>query len=334
VAEFFSTPAAEAGSTSGFFGIMNGFLRPLIPWLAAITSVAAQERPVAEFVRETTPEGIEFGLWGEQQSEKAVPALVILAGDIEGTLGSAYFRQCGNELAGHGFLCISIDLPAHGRRVETDEASGLGGWRQLAERGTDFVAANNARLGAVLDHLVQAGRIDPERIAICGTSRGGYLALQFAAYDTRIKAAAAFAPVTELGALREFEGAEDLPLVKELALARQAERLAGRPVWIVIGDRDERVGTENAVELGDRLKASAAAQGRKNRAEILVLPEPRGHTTPEGAPGLAAKWIREQLDSVTRGALDPAAGGADEVPGRYHIRLHLDDAEVFAVILK
>jgi hypothetical protein len=37
--------------------------------------------------------------------------------------------------------------------------------------------------------------------------------------------------------------------VKNLSLKNQAEKLAGRPVWIIIGDVDERVGTHHAIEV-------------------------------------------------------------------------------------
>jgi dienelactone hydrolase len=123
----------------------------------------------------------------------------------------------------------------------------------------------------VLDHLIAAGVADPERVAACGTSRGGFAALHFAAADPRVKCVAAFAPATDLGALSEFRGAGDHPLAARLALQRRDDDLAGRAVWLVIGDRDERVGTDH------------------------VVSEPRGHATPAGAAEQGAKWIEQQV---------------------------------------
>ncbi len=241
-----------------------------------------------------TPGGTEYGLWGPTGNRPA-PVLFVLAGTIDGTLGSPYFRQCGNELAADGFLSVSIDIPCHGTQTRPGQPSGLGGWSARAAHGDDFVAESNARLSQVLTHLIETRVADPERIAVCGTSRGGYLAIQFAAHDARVTCAAAFAPVTDLAALREFREVADRPLVKKLSLLNQAERLAGRPVWIVIGDRDERVGTHHAVTLAEKLTAAAREKGRTSGVELLVKPEPRGHTTPAGSSQLAANWIRKSV---------------------------------------
>ncbi len=248
----------------------------------------------ADVSLQQTPDGVEYGLWGKAKNKPA-PILFVLAGDIGGSLKKTYFRQCGNALAEDGFLCVSIDLPCHGKHTAEGKPSGLGGWRQLAEENADFVADNNERLTKVLDHLIAAGVADPKRIAACGTSRGGFLALHFAAHDPRIAAVAAFAPVTDLAALSEFDGAEDQPLVQLLAVKNQADHLAGRPVWIVIGDRDQRVDTQRAIEFAGGITAASIAKNVASRVELHVLPEPRGHTTPHGASGQAAAWIRRQF---------------------------------------
>ena len=44
------------------------------------------------------------------------------------------------------------------------------------EQGEDPVADTATRLANVLDHLVAEGRVNPGRIAIIGTSRGGFMA--------------------------------------------------------------------------------------------------------------------------------------------------------------
>lgn len=245
--------------------------------------------------RLTTPSGVHFGVWSAGASGPA-PTLFILASTIDETLGDAYFRQCGTALAEQaGFLCVSIDLPAHGHEHRPDERAGLEGWRDRADRGEDFVAASNARLRAVLDCLIAEGRTDPARVAACGTSRGGFLALQFAAAEPRVRCVAAFAPVTDLAALREFKGAESNPLVQRLSVVRQADALAARPVWVVIGDRDTRVGTDDAIAFVRAVTAAALGRGLEPHAELHVLPEPKGHTTPAGAPAAAAAWILAQL---------------------------------------
>lgn len=238
-----------------------------------------------------TPSGVRYGLWGRETATPA-PLLIILSATIEESLSEDYFRQCGTALARDaGYVCLSIDLPGHGAQQRADERRGLEGWRDRVDRGEDFVAANNARLLAVVDHLVATGVADAKRIAACGTSRGGFMAMQYAAADARVRCVAAFAPVTDLIALREFAGAEADPLVANLALRGRAADLAARPLWVIIGDRDARVDTDAAIVFVRAVTAAALAAGADPHAEIHVLPEPKGHTTPAGAPAAAAAWI-------------------------------------------
>jgi len=241
-----------------------------------------------------TTRGETFGIWGKKPDSPA-PTLFILATTIEGTLGDAYYRQCGNQLAEHGYLCVSIDLPGHGRAHRDGEPQGLLAWSRRAAEKEDFATETSARLTAVLDYLIEAGYSDPERVAACGTSRGGYLALQFASHDHRVQCVAAFAPVSDLTALREFRQQLTDPFVASLSLMARTAELAGRAVWIVIGDQDERVGTDRAIAFARQLTAASLKRKLPSRVELHVLPEPGGHTTPRGASQQAAKWIYRQL---------------------------------------
>jgi dienelactone hydrolase len=144
--------------------------------------------------------------------------LFILASTIEATLGDPYYRQAGNELASRGYLCVSVDLPCHGQERRPAEPEGLAGWRYRCDHDENVIDDSNQRLRSVLDHLIETGLTDAQRVAACGTSRGGFAALHFAAADPRVKCVAAFAPVTDLSVLHEFRGAEQNPLVARLAL--------------------------------------------------------------------------------------------------------------------
>ena len=241
-----------------------------------------------------TKTGVRFGIWGDRKNAPA-PTLFILSSSLESSLNDAYFRQCGNTLARHGYLCVSIDSPCHGTQVRPKEPRELNGWRYHCEQNDDFVAESNERLQKVLDHLIAAGYTDPKKVAVCGTSRGGFLALHYAAHDARVKCVVAYAPVTELTALAEFRGTESNKLVAALSVAKQAEKLANRASWIIIGDRDTRVGTEHAVALERRIKAAALDKGLPNRVELFVVNEPRGHTTPAGAAEKSAEWLLAQF---------------------------------------
>ncbi len=293
----FVTPLRKPFVRSRFFvclalASLSGFVFP--PPSQAGDAVGGNSKEEHEVQILKTAGGEPFGIWGEKSGSPA-PTLFILASTIEGTLGKAYFRQCGNQLVEHGYLCVSIDLPCHGRQHRNGEPHGLTGWSQRAEEKEDFVAENNARLAAVLDYLIETGYTDPKYVAACGTSRGGYLALHFAASDPRVQCVAAFAPVTELTALREFSNQKADSFVASLSLMTQTNRLAGRAAWIVIGDQDERVDTDRAIEFARQLTAASLQKELPSRVELHVMPESGGHTTPRGADQQAAEWILRQL---------------------------------------
>ena len=281
--------------------------------IALIGSVEARSSE-ASITRGTTPEGIEYGLWGTLNGQ-AAPTLFILSGTIEGTLENPTYRQCGSLLAEHGYLCVSIDLPCHGTQARHGEPTGLSGWSHRAARDDDFVAECNARLSGVLDHLITIGVTVPDQVAACGTSRGGFLAIHFAAHDFRVKCVVGFAPVTDLAALSEFRAIPQHPLVGKLSLVNQADKLAGRPVWIVIGDRDDRVGTNHAFEAISRLNAVARQRNIPSRTELHIISEPRGHTTPSNyriKP--PAEWIHRQLTGKEFSSVTPSSCGAAVSP--------------------
>jgi dienelactone hydrolase len=267
-------------------------------WYVFILRSAVSAQTVAETIRHEviqmrTADGIEFGIW-PAQPEKPAPTLIVLASTIQATLGQAYFRQSGNLLAEHGFLCVTIDLPCHGSQKRPEEPDGIEGWRYRCDHQENFITDLNQRLSAVLSHLIEQKLTDPERIAVCGTSRGGYSALQFTASDSRVRCVAAFAPVTDLSKLSEFQGSENNPLVQSLSLENIADRLTDRGVWIIIGDRDARVSTESAVDFARKVTEKSLAAKLSPRLDLHVVAEPKGHTTPAGAPEMAAAWILKE----------------------------------------
>jgi dienelactone hydrolase len=255
---------------------------------------APLELPPGETVLIEAPELPRFGLWATRASLPA-PTLIVFSATIEESLKDPYYRQCGNILAEQGYLLVSLDLPGHGNQHRTDEPGGLAAWRFRSDTGEDFVTPFTSHVTRTIDYLIETGHTDPQRIAACGTSRGGFIALQCTAADPRIKATAAFAPVTDLMALREFEGAENTAFVARLSLLTHAKKLAGRSLWLVIGDRDERVSTEACIAFARQVTKASLGQGDTADVTLIVQPEPKGHTTPQGAPEAAAAWIADRL---------------------------------------
>lgn len=239
-----------------------------------------------------TEDGVRFGLWGGKQGTE-VPVMFILSATIEESLGEAYFRQCGDYYGKEGWMCVSIDLPFHGKLRESGRPVALEGWADAAAKGEDFVTLNNQRMRSVLDYLIKQRWIDTANIIACGTSRGGYLALQYAAADPRVNAVAAFSPVTNLLKLREFEGLDPQRLLPVMKLSNHIAELAQKDIWMVIGDQDTRVDTHAALAFMGDLLTEKVRQASKAKMEINVMHEPKGHTTPQGSVERSVAWISQ-----------------------------------------
>jgi len=240
---------------------------------------------------ERLPDGTRYALIGNPAAKRA-PTLFVFQGDIDVARREPLYTEVGRIVAKAGFLAVVIDAPAHGEDRRADEPVELPGWRARVDRGEDLVGAFLARSRAVLDHLVNTGAADPARVAAVGTSRGGFLAFHFAAAEPRVRCVGGIAPVTDLLALREFNGTPAAAAAEALALARLAPALAGRPAWLCIGNRDARVSTEAAIAFSRALVAAAPADAPA--PVTLLVHDGDGHrSTPADHERLAA-WLLAQ----------------------------------------
>jgi predicted esterase len=240
-----------------------------------------------------TPSGVSFALLGDKGVAPA-PTLFIFAGSADDSLNNPDFAKIGHLLAKHGLLCVSIDVPCHGRDVRNGEQAGsLTGWRSRLEKEGDLVPAFTKKVSAVLDYLIKEGYTDPQKVAACGTSRGGFIALHTAVAEPRIRYVVAFAPVIDLLAVREFAGMDKHEVTRALALTNHADKLAGRAIWLCIGNHDERVGTDLSIAFTRKVVAASVAQKKPANVELHVMATD-GHRIHSTAHEEAAAWLLAQ----------------------------------------
>lgn len=213
------------------------------------------------------------------------PTLLLFAMSASDTLSIGPYCRIGSLLYAQGWNVASLDMPCHGADLRSGEPAEIAGWVARIAAGEDIVAAFRTRVNDVVDHLVAEGIADPARIAAAGTSRGGFMAFHAAAGNPKIRAVAAFAPLTDLLMLTEFAGHRSNSLCRQLALANVADALAEREAWITIGDADERVGTDKAVAFAGLLKGPVA---------LRVLPVPGHSSLPEWHDD-ATKWLTDRI---------------------------------------
>lgn len=265
--------------------------------LLALTSIApGVDDPLPLRVVQTKA-GTHYGIHAEKPAKPA-PTLFIIGGAISSIVAnkSRFYTVSGDELSKRGWIYVVIDPACEGFALKPGDPSSLPGWAMHCKRGTDFVKPYVERCRDVLDHLIAEGFTDPQRVAVQGISRGGFCALHFAAAEPRIKAVAGISPVTNPLALQEFEGVTS-EQAASISLGQHLEKLAGRPVWISIGNTDERVSTDECISFARRLVAST----RKLLPELTLVPvhitvsTSLGHRAPDDAYSAAAAYLLRQV---------------------------------------
>jgi dienelactone hydrolase len=263
-----------------------------------MAGVAASQETIPKLEVLKTPGGTRLGVLGPKPAAPA-PTLLVFATDLENTLPVPAYSQIGHLLMKEGWLVAGVDLPCHGPQQRAGEPGGLDGWRFRADKGEDVVADLTKRAREALDFLIKEGYTDPNRVAAAGTSRGGFMALHFTASEPRVKAVVAFAPVTYLPALTEFKGTENREDVLRLTLLNAAPKLAGRSVWMTIGNNDSRVGTDHCIALARKLGTASEhptpnTQHPVPDVELRLMPTLGHRTYPQAHPDAAA-WLSARI---------------------------------------
>ena len=212
--------------------------------------------------------GIPFAILGDKPAAPAA-TLFVFGVDMKNTLLGVDINKLGMLLIPHGYLCVSLDIPCHGTDTRPGEKGGdLVGWKTRIVNGENIAARFAEQFSQVLDHLIAEKYTDPAHVAVAGTSRGGFVAFHCAAADSRVTQVIAFAPVTHLPALAEFSGAETNEAVLALSPIHVANKLAGRPMWIVMGNHDTRVSTDDCLKFA--LEVIKQSNGKWNPIPVEI----------------------------------------------------------------
>lgn len=226
----------------------------------------------------------------------ALPVLFNLCSYAEEALDDPWYGRIAKLAGDNHFRCVSFDLPFHYNGMYTDNISPILQWRRELAAGHDIFADIIAQAAAVLDHLIETGLVDPQRIAAFGTSRGGFSALHWAAADSRVKYIMALAPLIRFASLREFDFSEENALMCNLSLLNHTIRLVDRRIWGWIGNDDDRVNTDFTIDFFRKLVADA----KKHRIFPdfeLHIGSSSGHTSPLDAHDQAAAWLFKAMCS-------------------------------------
>lgn len=184
----------------------------------------------------------------------------------------------GYQFLRAGHRVASFDLPAHGDRVDA-RGQGIDGLRERFLAGDDPFVLFCQDGTAVIDELIRRDWAVAGRIAVVGVSRAGYCGIRLLAADSRIAGGAGLAPVTDWRVLSEFAQIQARDDIARLALDHFSPPLAGRPLYLAMGNRDRRVGTDALLRFGASLcSAEERAGTERSRLRLLVVDDSPGHT--------------------------------------------------------
>src|SRR5829696_3276241 len=219
--------------------------------------------------------GLAYSLW--LPDSVSIPGVVIVHGAGSRKENHADFARLATA---NGWAALSFDLPGHGDSE-----------REFSSAALDDVIA-------MADLLAVQPEVDASRVALRGSSLGGFLSICAAAEQPEIAGVIAICPASEDHLARgvrqgRFEMRIGNPIDLEAWLAAQdvggaVERLNGRPLILMHAEGDTQVPSEHSEELYER-----AGEPRK-----LVVAAGGAHTTVQHDPELqsmALLWLEDQL---------------------------------------
>jgi dienelactone hydrolase len=113
------------------------------------------------------------------------PGLIFICG--LDTTKELWFLRARRQFVQRGFNCLFIDTPGIGEALH---------YQKLYTR-YDY----ERPVSAAVDYLISRPEVDPERIGIIGSSLGGYYISRAAAFEKRLKAAAAWGAIYDYAAV-------------------------------------------------------------------------------------------------------------------------------------
>lgn len=195
------------------------------------------------------------------------PGIIVLHGWGEkGVPGAPRVEGVARRLSEQGYVALALSMR---------------GWPP-SEGHDDCGLKQPNDVAKAADWLLSLPNVEPDHVGVIGFSQGGMVALLAAARSSRIKAVAAYYPVTDIQRWREttnHSGIRDyyIPQTCELGKSRSPIDVASSinaRVLLVHGDRDTRVPTEQSVRMQEAMRKA------NQEVELLLIPGAEHGFTP------------------------------------------------------
>ena len=235
-------------------------------------------------------DGLEVEYIGPSIQEGIAPTVIYFSLCAHESLSLDPFNQPALALQKEGVRVFSISLPGHGDGFDKYQAMQY--WADHLDEVQVFIK----KVKDFTSHLVEEQLASAGEIGVMGLSRGGFIALHQATQG-EVKAALTFAPVTDLNGLVEFKNSSSK--LESLLLKNEVDHLIKKKIRSYIGNRDTRVGTENAFWLTSQIAEKAyEARIRSPQVELFIIPSTGqyGHGTLKKTFEEGAFWLKKQIE--------------------------------------
>ncbi|PIS01970.1 MAG: alpha/beta hydrolase [Chlamydiae bacterium CG10_big_fil_rev_8_21_14_0_10_42_34] len=203
------------------------------------------------------------------------------------------FNQPVQFLNGQMIRIFSMTLPGHENNLPATGAMQI--WAEDLNKGYNCVGTFLDKAELAVEFAISQKLVLPNKMAVAGLSRGGFIAAHLAARDERFRSVLGFAPLTCLSKIKEFAPFPESPLAKSLDLTHLAPLISDRHVRLYIGNDDTRVGTRSCFDFAMQLVEHK--KGRTSHVELFISPSigQMGHGTSPEIFQQGAHWVASHL---------------------------------------
>jgi predicted esterase len=230
------------------------------------------------------------------KEKKALPSIFYFALTGKQSCTLSPINQPVAFLSTHSVRIFSWSLFAHQEEVDPKES--MKQWASAIEQKNNFIEAFITKSKYNLSKLIDDGWVDSSKIAVSGLSRGAFLGTHWAANDSRISVVVGYSPLVSLNALTTFPSLKTNSLAKQLNLINSAPKLIHKKICFYMGNRDQRVSTEESTKLVKEI-SNQAYQKRIRSPQVSLMITPSigylGHGTSPSSFYSGTQFILEQF---------------------------------------
>lgn len=203
------------------------------------------------------------------------------------------YNQPVQHFLGQKIRVFSMTLPAHEEGLLATNAMTV--WAENFSEGSDFLERFFSEVEKGIEFAIQKQLIDPHHMAVGGLSRGAFVAAHMAARVEKFQTLLGFAPLTQLGAIKEFKELQDHQMVRKYDLTHLASKLENRRIRLYIGNCDKRVSTRSCFDFA--MSISEPKQTRAAELELFINKSigQSGHGTAPEIFKQGVEWIVKHI---------------------------------------